>query len=62
MHVLRRELLEMTRELGLTERRRNVELAAEADAGWDLLEELVDRRDADRGEHLRAGPRPSELR
>ena len=44
----------MPHELGLAERRRHVELAVEADARRDLLEQLVDRRDADRGEHLRA--------
>ena len=39
-------------ELHLGERRRHVELAVEAHSVRDLLEELVDRRDADRGEHL----------
>ncbi len=52
--VLRRELLEVADELGLAERGRHVELPVEADARRNLLEQLVDRRDADRGEHLRA--------
>ena len=54
MDVPRRELLDVTNELGLAERGRNVELAVEANAGRHLLEELVDGRDADRREHLLA--------
>ena len=34
------------------QRRRHVELAVEAHSLRDLLEQVVDRRDADRGEHL----------
>ncbi len=49
-----RELLDVAHELGLPERGRDVELAVEADAGRHLLEELVDRGDADRREHLLA--------
>ena len=41
-------------QLGLGQRRRHVELALEANAGRDVAEELVDRRDADRREHLLA--------
>ena len=52
--VPRRELLDVTHELGLAERGRNVELAVETDARRHLLEELVDGRDADRREHLLA--------
>ncbi len=52
--VLRREFLEVAHELRLAERGRNVELAVEANTRRDLLEQLVDRRDADRREHLRA--------
>ncbi len=54
VHVARCKLLEVPRELGLTERRRDVELAVEADSGRNLLEELVHGGDADRREHLRA--------
>src|SRR5581483_155330 len=36
------------------QRRLEVELAVQADAGRDVAEELVDRRDADRLEHRRA--------
>ena len=35
-------------------RRLESQLAVEADGGRDLLEEVVDRRDADRAEHLLA--------
>ena len=54
VHVARCKLLEVPRELGLTERGRDVELAVEADSGGNLLEELVHGGDADRREHLRA--------
>ena len=50
--VARRELAEMRGELLLGERRLEVERAAEADAGRDVAEELVDRGDADRPQHL----------
>ena len=52
--VLRRELLDVPGQLGLAERGRELELASEADALRDLLEELLDGRDPDRGEHLLA--------
>ena len=52
--VPRGELLDVPHELGLAERRRHVELAVEAHPGRHLLEELVDRGDADRREHLLA--------
>ena len=44
----------MAAQLGLGERRLEVELALEAHPGRDVAEELVDRRDADRREHLLA--------
>ncbi len=50
--VARRELGQMRRELVLGERRLEVERAVEADAGGDVAEELVDRGDADRAQHL----------
>ena len=50
--VLRRELLEGTHELGLAERRWDVKCALEPDGLGDLLEQIVDGRDADRDEHL----------
>jgi hypothetical protein len=52
--VLRSELLEMTRELRLGERRRHLEVACEPDATGDVAEEFVNRRDPDRGQHLLA--------
>ena len=52
--VAGRKLLEVTHQLGLGERRFEVELPAEANALRDLLEQLLDRADTDRGEHLRA--------
>ena len=52
--VLRRELLEMPHELGLGERRLEVEPALEADGSRDVAEQLLDGRDADRLEHLLA--------
>jgi hypothetical protein len=50
--VARRELLEMGDELRFRKRRLERERPAEAHAGRDLLEELVDRRDTDGGQHL----------
>ena len=44
----------MADELGLRQRRLEVELALEAHACRDVAEELLDRRDADRLEHLLA--------
>ena len=52
VHIARSKLLEVARELGLPERRRHVELTPEPDALRNLLEKVVDRRDADRREHL----------
>ncbi len=52
--VSRRELLDVTGELRLTQRGRQIELAPEPNAGRDLLEELLDGRDPDRREHLLA--------
>ena len=52
--VARGERAEMRRELLLGERRLEVERAPEANAGRDVAEELVDRGDADRPEHLLA--------
>ena len=52
VRVLRGELLEVPDQLELGQRGRDVELAVEAHALRDLLEQVVDRRDADRGEHL----------
>ena len=49
-----RELLDVTHELGLPERGRDVELAVESDTDRHLLEELVHGRHADRREHLLA--------
>jgi hypothetical protein len=54
MRVARRELLEVAHQLGLGERRLQVEWAAQPHALGHLLEELLDRRDADRREHLLA--------
>ena len=48
------QLLDVAHELRLAERRGQIELAAEAHPGRNLLEELVERRDPDRGEHLLA--------
>ena len=49
-------------ELRLRQRRLEVERALEADAGGDVPEELLDRRDADRREHLLAvGVREREV-
>ena len=50
--VPRGELGEVRHQLLLGERRLEVERAVEADAGRDVAEELVDRRNADRLEHL----------
>ena len=50
------ELLEVARELLLGERRPDVELAPEPDAFGDVAEELLDRGDSDRREHLLAVP------
>ena len=49
-----RQLLEVADELGLRQGRLEVELALEANPGRDVPEELLDRRDADRREHLLA--------
>ena len=46
------ELLEVGDDLLLRERRLEVELAPEAHAVGDVAEQLVDRLDADRREHL----------
>ena len=46
------ELLEVRDDLGLGERRLEVELALEANSGRDVSEQLLDRLDADRREHL----------
>jgi hypothetical protein len=54
VHVPRGQLFEMRDDLGLGERRLQVELAVEPNPGRDVAEELVGRRDADRGEHLLA--------
>ena len=48
--------LEVRDELGLGERGLEVELALEANAVRNLGEELLDRRDSDRPEHLLAVP------
>ena len=48
------ELERCVDELELGQRRLEVELAAEPHARRHLLEQLVDRVDADRGEHLLA--------
>ncbi len=50
--VARGERAQVRGELGLAERPLERELAVEADAGRDVAEELVDRRDADRAQHL----------
>jgi hypothetical protein len=42
VHVPGGELFDVTRQLRLPERRRDVQLAAEPDTGRYLLEELVD--------------------
>ena len=55
--VPRRELGQVRRELLLGQRRLELERAAEAHAGGDVAEELVDRGDADRPQHLLAGRR-----
>ena len=52
--VPRGELLEVRDELGLGERRLEVERGPEAHALRDVPEELLDRGDADRREHLLA--------
>ena len=52
--ILRRELLEMPHELGLGERRLEIEPALEADGSRNVAEEFLDGRDADRGQHLLA--------
>ncbi len=52
--ILRRELLQVPLELGLGERRRNLELARESHCRRNIAEELFDRGDADRREHLLA--------
>ena len=49
--VPRGELLQVPRELGLRRAPARRELPSEADAGRDVAEELLDRRDADRREH-----------
>ncbi len=51
-HVARRQLTQVRHELGLRERRLEVELAPEPNAGGDVAEEVVDARDSDDGEHL----------
>ena len=52
----------MPHELGLRERRLEVEPALEADRSRNVAEQLFDRGDADRGEHLLAiGFRQREL-
>ena len=50
--IPRRELGEVRHQLLLGERRLEVERAVEADTRGDVAEQLVDRRDADRLEHL----------
>ena len=52
VRVLGRELLEMPDELRLGECRRHGQVAGEPDRLGDLLEEVVDRGDTDRREHL----------
>jgi hypothetical protein len=54
VRVPRGELLEVRDELGLRQRRLEVERALQAHAVRDVAEELLDGRDADRGEHLLA--------
>ena len=49
--VPRRELGQVGHQLGLGERRLEVELTPEPDRLRDLVEELLDRSDADGGEH-----------
>src|SRR6185437_13277660 len=49
--VLGRELLEVPLQLGLRQRRLDRELVPVAHAGGDVLEQVVDGRDADRREH-----------
>jgi hypothetical protein len=51
VRVPRGELLHPADERRLGERRRDVQLAVEPHARWDLLEELVEGGDADRLEH-----------
>src|SRR5205823_6119515 len=52
--VLPRQLLEVAGQVGLGKRSRNLELAPESHPLGDVPEELVDRVDADRREHLLA--------
>ena len=52
--IPRREVLEMPRQLLLAERRVERELAVEAHGGRDVAEQLLDRGDTDRREHLLA--------
>ena len=52
--ILGGELAEVRGELLLGERRLEVEIAAEANAGGQVTEELFDRGDADRPQHLLA--------
>jgi len=52
MDVSRRESLDVARELGLSERRWDVEHTSQPYPGRNLLEQLLDGRDPDRGEHL----------
>jgi hypothetical protein len=50
--VPRSKLLEVRDDLLLRERRLEIELAVETHARWNVAEQLVDRVDADRREHL----------
>ncbi len=52
VRVLRGEGLQVPDQLDLGQRRGDVELAREPNRLRDLLEQVVDRRDADRREHL----------
>ena len=51
MLILGRQLFEVRDQLRLRERGVEVEVAAEAHAFGDVLEEVLDRRDADSREH-----------
>ena len=50
-HIARREPVEVSHQVRFPERWRHVELPAEAHAGGNLLEEVVERVDAYRREH-----------
>ena len=52
VRVLRGELFEVAHELRLAEGGRHVQVTGEANVLRDLVEQVVDRRHADRGEHL----------